>query len=260
MVTPKLKNLFKNVGPLVWGYRQLQTASRTVAYRQDYRKFQTLNQQVEPRFALNWHDRYPCLTDKTSATGFDRHYVFHPAWAARILARTKPDKHIDVGSNLQFCGIASAFVPMEFYDIRPADLGLSNLDSKSGDLLNLPFTDNSVKSLSCMHVVEHVGLGRYGDPLDPDGDLKAIHELKRVAAPNGDLLFVVPVGQPRIQFNAHRVYAYDQILAYFAGFRLQEFALIPESPADGGLVINPDQALTDRQMYGCGCFWFVKQS
>ncbi|NDC42314.1 MAG: DUF268 domain-containing protein, partial [Chitinophagia bacterium] len=56
----------------------------------------------------------------------------------------------------------------------------------------LPFESDSIPSLSCMHTIEHVGLGRYGDQLDPQGDLKAIAELKRVVQPGGDLLFVTP--------------------------------------------------------------------
>ena len=89
-----------------------------------------------------------------------------------------------------------------------------------------------------MHVAEHIGLGRYGDPLDPDGDLKAMGELKRVLAPGGLLLFVVPVGQPRVCFNAHRIYSYGQIVEAFAKLYLEEFALIPDDSIDGGLIIN----------------------
>ena len=39
-----------------------------------------------------------------------------------------------------------------------------------------------------MHVVEHIGLGRYGDQVDPDGDLMAMKELERVTAKLGKLL------------------------------------------------------------------------
>jgi hypothetical protein len=45
-----------------------------------------------------------------------------------------------------------------------------------------------------MHVVEHVGLGRYGDPIDANGDAQAIKELKCVLWPGGVLYFVVPTG------------------------------------------------------------------
>jgi Caenorhabditis protein of unknown function, DUF268. len=109
-----------------------------------------------------------------------------------------------------------------------------------------------------MHVIEHIGLGRYGDPLDPDGDLKAISELQRVLAPEGDLLFVVPIGKPMIVFNAHRIYSYEQIAEYFSGFELKEFALIPDNPSEGGLIHDATKEQADSQTYGCGCFWFKK--
>lgn len=210
------------------------------------------------RFTILWKDRQPCLNDKTLVTSFDRHYIYHTAWAARILAKTKPKLHIDISSSLYFSSIISAFTPVKFYDYRPADLNLSNLLSRKADLISLPFKDNSISSLSCMHTVEHVGLGRYGDPLDPEGDLKAISELKRVLAPGGSLLFVIPIGKPKIVFNAHRIYSYNQIIEYFSDLKLKEFALIPDDPKDGGLIVNPSNKLLNKQSYGCGCFWFKK--
>ena len=125
---------------------------------------------------------------------FYRHYVYHTAWAARVLAVLKPALHVDVSSSLYFSAIASAFVPVDYYEYRPVKLTLDNFRSRTADLLALPFRDQSVPSISCMHAVEHVGLGRYGDPLDPEGDLKAMAELQRVVAPGGSLIFVVPVG------------------------------------------------------------------
>jgi len=110
-----------------------------------------------------------------------------------------------------------------------------------------------------MHTVEHVGLGRYGDQLDPDGDLKAIKELVRVLASGGNLFFVVPIGRkPKIMFNAHRIYTTEQILQYFPQLELKEFTLIPEASKDGGLVVNPSKNLLAKQKYGCGCFLFTK--
>jgi len=210
------------------------------------------------RFPVLWRDRYPCLDDNTPTTGFDRHYVYHPAWAARILARTMPPYHVDISSTLHFCSIVSAFVPVRFYDYRPVRLDLENLETGVADLLSLPFEDKSLPSLSCMHVVEHVGLGRYGDPLDPDGDLKSAAELKRVLGDGGSLIFVVPVGKPRIHFNAHRVYSYGQVVDCFAGLDLREFALVPDDPKEGGIILNAPRDVADSQMYGCGCFWFQR--
>jgi SAM-dependent methyltransferase len=228
-------------------------------FSQRFETFKELSIAAGSRFNLAWEDRYPCLDDNTPSTGFDRHYIYHCAWAARVLARTRPACHTDISSSLYFCGIASAFVPMRFYDYRPALLQLSNLSSNTADLLALPFENGSIESLSCMHVVEHIGLGRYGDQLDPNGDLKAIAGLKRVLAPGGSLLFVVPLGSPRVMFNAHRIYSYGQVMEYFGELELKQFALIPDDPQDGGLVYDASKALADRQTYGCGCFWLRKK-
>ena len=205
---------------------------------------------------MRWSDRNPCLEDRTSTTPFDRHYIYHTAWAARILAQTKPDHHIDIASSLYFVSNVSAFVPMTFYDYRPAELRLDNLDVDSADLLDLPFEDRSVSSLSCMHVVEHVGLGRYGDPLDPDGDKKAMKQLQRVISDGGSLLFVTPVGRSRICYNAHRVYSFEQIIDQFSELNLEQFALIPDDGTDRDLLIGASPGLVAKQEYGCGCFWF----
>ena len=230
------------------------------AFLREYREFRRLADRTEPRFALRWKDRLPCLEDRTATTGFDRHYVYHPAWAARILARTRPDCHIDIASTLHFVSLVSAFIPVKFYDYRPADLQLSGLACERADLLALPFPDRSVRSLSCMHVVEHVGLGRYGDPLDPEGDLKAMRELERVLAPGGDLLFVVPVGRPLIRFNGHRIYAYEQVVQGFSALALAGFTLIPEAFADGPPISGATPERVAQEAYGCGCFWFRRSS
>lgn len=237
-------------------FRQLANYGRFV---RDYLRFREMLGSGKPRLPLRWRKRYPCLTDRTSSTPYDRHYVLHTAWAARILAELKPAEHVDFSSSLHFCTIVSAFVPVSFYDYRPADLQLSGLKSQRADLVDLPFADKSQPSVSCMHVIEHIGLGRYGDPLDPEGDVKAMRELQRIVAVNGSLLFVVPVGRPQIRFNAHRIYGYDQIVSVFQDLELHQYALIPDDPEDGCLVPDPGGKATAEQEYGCGCFWFRRR-
>lgn len=228
-------------------------------FRKEYAAFRESETNTSSRFSLREEDLFPCLNDNTSETAFDRHYVFHVAWASRIVKKINPSLHVDFSSSLNFCTTISAFIPTKFYDFRPAQLDLEGLESLQGDLTKITLADNSVESLSCMHVVEHVGLGRYGDPIDYDGDLKAIAELKRIVRSGGSLLFVTPIGKPRIQFNAHRIYSYEQIINYFSGFELREFSLVPDRPEDGGLVRNANKEMADKQKYGCGCFWFVKK-
>ena len=223
--------------------------------------YRQLKKQPQPRFDLLLKDSWLHLRDATAKTRFDRHYVFHTSWAARVLAETRPKEHLDIASSLYFVGSISAFIPTRFLDFRPADLGLSGLSSEPGNLSKLALEDGSVESLSCMHVVEHVGLGRYGDPLDYNGDLGAASELSRVLADNGNLLFVVPVGgEARIQFNAHRIYTYDQVVNLFPDLELVEFALIPDDGAKEGLIRHAEPELTAAQRYACGCFHFRKPS
>ena len=225
-------------------------------FREEFDRFVELA-GTAPRLAARAVDINPQLSDRASVTPIDRHYTYHPAWAARILARTRPNKHVDISSTVNFCVVASAFVPIEFYDFRPAPIKLDGLYTGAADLTQLHFPTDSIASLSCMHVIEHVGLGRYGDPLDPDGDLKAIGELVRVVAPGGDLLVATPVGQPRVAFNAHRVYDHEAFARYFAPLELVEFTLIEEH-GEGGLVVAPPPERVRTEYYACGCFWFRK--
>jgi len=217
----------------------------------------TFRRLADHRFSILPSDLFPQLHDRTKEHGFDRHYIYHTAWAARVLAETKTKKHVDISSSLYFTGIASAWVKFDFYDYRPAQLQLNNVASRSADLTQLHFKSNSQTSLSCMHTLEHIGLGRYGDPLNTNGDLKAMEELQRVVAKKGKLLIVVPVGKPKIMFNAHRIYSYEQILKAFDQLKLTEFSLVPDGE-NAHLIRNAKPSLVTKQVYACGCFWFTK--
>lgn len=233
---------------LVWLYRY-------PGFIKDYLNFKKLSKTKRFKHA----GLFPCLFDKTSTTHFDPHYTYHPAWAARIIAKIKPEKHIDISSIIHFSTLVSAFVPVEFYDYRPAEVMLPNLACKKGDLLDLPFSDGSVESLSCMHTIEHVGLGRYGDVIDPEGDIKAAKELSRVVKTGGTFIYVAPIGHPRIEFNAHRVYSYKQVLELFPEMDLKEFSLVPDNFKETGLIKNASEELANLQTWACGCFWFIKK-
>ncbi|HRD53697.1 MAG TPA: DUF268 domain-containing protein [Flavobacteriales bacterium] len=227
-------------------------------FKVQFDQFKALAAEGADAMPLRWEEVMPCFGDDTAGTSFDRHYVYHPAWAARIVREIAPEEHVDISSTLHFCSMLSAFMPVRFYDYRPADLQLSGLTSESADLLRLPFADGSIRSLSCMHTIEHIGLGRYGDPIDPTADRKAMAELQRVTAPGGHLLIVVPTGAARVVFNAHRIYSFAMIAGAFPGFELKEFALVPDDPAHGGLIRNATAHMADMQRYGCGCYWFIK--
>jgi hypothetical protein len=212
---------------------------------------------LDGRFQAKQTDWFPCLNDDSAATGFDPHYVLHTSWAARVLAKTRPKAHMSFGDSLYFVGIASAFTSMTFYDIRKSGLPFNDIEQKIADLTGLPssWTD-TLQSISCMHVLEHIGLGRYGDALDASGDRKAAAELARVLAPGGQLLIVVPMEDPpRVCFNAHRLYSYVQVMDLFPNLSLVEFSLISN---EGEFFENADPHLLKGRKYLCGCFRFTK--
>ncbi|GLI54156.1 class I SAM-dependent methyltransferase [Thermodesulfovibrio yellowstonii] len=166
---------------------------------------------------------YPCLFDNLDHTPLEPTYFFQDSWAAKHIFDMKPSHHYDIGSSAKTIGILSQFTPITMIDIRPIELELPNLFFKKGSILNLPFEDNSIESLSCLCVIEHIGLGRYGDPLDPFGSEKAIKELKRILKIGGILLISVPVdSENKIYFNAHRAFTRGYILDLFHGFEVLE--------------------------------------
>jgi SAM-dependent methyltransferase len=166
---------------------------------------------------------YPQLRDKTKSTPIDPIYFYQDAWAARKIFNLKPIHHYDVGSAAKTIGIISQFVPTTMIDIRPLELNMENLYFKKGSILNLPLESNSINSISSLCVIEHIGLGRYGDPIDVFGSEKAIKELIRVTAPQGLMLISVPVSSAdKIFFNAHRVFNRDYILNIFSNCELIE--------------------------------------
>ncbi len=245
----------------IWGYYTLHSIAGFIPYMLDYFRFQKNSKSFsDRRFKVGLAELYPCLNDNTPKTPFDAHYIYHPAWAARILAKTQPEEHVDISSSLSFVTLVSSFIKVHFYDYRPAELNLPNMSCDAADIVSLPFTEDSIPSLSCMHVVEHIGLGRYGDPINPQGDILAVMELKRVVKQGGDLLFVVPVGGvAKIMYNAHRIYTYDLVMGMFFGFTLMDFSLVSDAELHINEFISPaSKEDADNCIYGCGCFWFQK--
>lgn len=200
-------------------------------------------------------DLYPCLDDRTTTTGFDTHYFYQDIWAFRKIFESRSPTHVDVGSKVDYVGFLTTVTRTTFIDIRPLITDLPNFDSKAGSILEMPYEDGTIPSLSCLHVAEHIGLGRYGDPLDPLGTINACRELQRVLAPGGNLYFALPVGKPRVCFNAHRIHSPDQILEYYSGLKLVEFSLVNDQ---GHFKQHADLAEGRNAKYGCGLFQFTK--
>jgi len=212
--------------------------------------------RLDPKRSLRLADIYPSLGDWVSTTPFDSHYFYQAAWFARQLAGRPPVKHVDVGSDVKLIGIISAFVQTEFMDYRPLDAVLPGLQNNRGDILDLPLGDASIASLSCLHVVEHIGLGRYGDPIDPDGSRKALVELERVVESGGLLYLSVPVGRERTCFNAHRVFAPETVVSMLPNMKLVSFSLVGD---DGRYRSDCTMDEATGLDYGCGMFVLEKR-
>ncbi len=179
--------------------------------------------ETNPNFTVSGGELTPFLRDKTVHTPLEPVYFYQDTWAAGKIFSLKPAHHYDVGSSAMTVGILSQFVPTTMVDIRPVELALKNLFFQEGSIVALPFSDSSIESLSSLCVVEHIGLGRYGDPVDPWGSEKAARELKRVLKAGGNLLISLPIDEVnRVYFNAHRAFTREYILKLFAGLELVE--------------------------------------
>ncbi len=211
--------------------------------------------QMEGAEELRESDAYPCLNDDVPSSPYDPHYFYQDVWAFKRVLASGTKAHVDVGSRVDYVGFLSAITDVTFVDIRPLPVTLDRFSCVPGSILELPFEDDSWDSVSCLHVAEHIGLGRYGDPLNPLGTMQAAAELYRILAPGGNLYFSLPIGRPRVCFNAHRVHSAEQVLRYFEGARLVSFSCVDDRSVFHEDV-EPD--VLAGASYGCGMFHFRK--
>jgi SAM-dependent methyltransferase len=247
----KLANLLHRWGGLFIDPRRLLALSGIVRYISDWVAFRRQSGEM----LTPWSDTFPQLDDWLRTTPFDPHYFYQGNWLARRLALKAPSQHVDIGSSVLAIGVLSAFMPTIFVDYRPLQVRQSGLMPVGGDITHLPFADASLTSLSCLHVIEHIGLGRYGDPIDARGARRAALELQRVVAPGGTLYVSTPVGRERVCFNAHRVFSVTTILAMLPDLHLVEFSYVDDV---GVLHRNVSPYDVPALDYGCGFFEFSK--
>jgi len=256
-----MKSILKNIKPIWWIYSfylgsldfiKLSFYSFFKEYLRfigDYLSYKKSN--TNPNFILSSGKWIPCLTDRTVNTPVDPIYFYQDAWGCSVLFKNKPATHIDIGSAAKTVAIMAKYVPVTMVDIRPLQLELEGLSFIEGTILNLPFKDNSIESLSSLCVVEHIGLGRYGDPIDSWGSEKAIREMQRVMKPGGSIIFSVPVDtQNTIYFNGHRAFIPEYILKCFDQSTLVEDKYIYKNSLFDHY--QPESG------YGVGLFWFKK--
>lgn len=196
-------------------------AARLEQWRRFWRSYRRYSEM--PGSAASVDFLFPCLGEDTGETPVEPTYFFQDAWAFEKIYAARPRQHVDVGSHHRFVSFLSKVVPTTMVDVRPLQAHMETIGFVEGTILELPFPDASLPSVSSICVVEHVGLGRYGDPLDPHGTEKAMAELRRVVAPGGDLYVSLPLDDvDREHFNAHRVFTEETALSMFEPFEVVE--------------------------------------
>lgn len=198
---------------------------------------------------------YPQLHDRTGNSPIDPHYFYANAWASRLIRETNPLSHLDIGSQTQWVSVLSSFIPVIYLDFRPLQTHLPGLSNMAGDILNLPFANETVRSLSSIHVIEHIGLGRYGDPIQPEGTRRALLEIQRVLKNKANLFIAIPIGKPGVFFDAHRVLDPQFPVQTLSKCQLLQFSGVDD---EGNFHQDSEFEHFSNLEYGCGMYWFVK--
>jgi len=204
----------------------------------------------------------PILSDAASSSGVAKGHYFHQdLWAARRIHSLKPEQHIDVGSRVDgFVAHLLTFMNVTVIDVRPLVSKVPGLAFTQKDMMAENGAEGlSSESVSCLHALEHFGLGRYGDPFDWYGWRKGLVNLASIVKEGGRLYLSVPIGPQIVEFNAHRIFAPQTIIneAEKLGLSLQEFSFIDDD-GDFHPAVKVDEAVACR--FGCGCFEFIKST
>lgn len=204
----------------------------------------------------------PILNEsKENSASMIQHYTNQDLYVAQQVFASNPKKHVDVGSSMNgFVHHVAAFREIEVFDIRPMTHQFRNVKFTKLNLMDADAVANRrscTDSLSCLHTLEHFGLGRYGDPIDPLGHKKGFALLASLLESKGVFFLSVPIGRPKIDFNAHRIFSFKQIKdLYDPGFKLEAFAY-----EDDNLNFHPDCSAEEAEQldfnqfnFGCGIF------
>lgn len=210
------------------GYVALKGLRR---YWSDYRKIKALNSAADGPWKIRAN--YPCLTDFYAPSGIARgHYFYQDLVVAQKIFERGPRKHVDVGSRIDgFVAHVATFREIEVLDIRELTLTVPKIIFHRCDLLAVPLQFHEYcDSLSCLHVLEHLGLGRYGDPIDIDGHIKGLSSLTKMLKPGGALYLSAPFGVERIDYNAHRVFDLGTLVALIErSLEIIEFSMVDDA-------------------------------
>lgn len=230
-------------------------------FRNDKKKYISLCEDDEI-FVYLKENEFPLLSEyRTDAANLDAHYFLQDIWFAKRIIKNKPIVHYDIGSRVDgfLSHLLSANINVNMIDIRPLGIELEGLSFTQGDATDLKnIKSDSIHSLSSLHVVEHFGLGRYGDPIDPDGWKKGLLAMQRIVEPGGYFYLGVPISNKNtLCFNAHRKFEYHEVTKVLDKMKLIETAYISNYSVIN-VPIDKFEKTNISDDYACGLYVFNK--
>lgn len=229
-------------------------------YKADIEKYVSMSDDDEI-FSYEKQYEFPIISDyRTSAANLDAHYFLQDIWFAKRIIRANPDRHFDIGSRVDgfLAHLLAADVKVNMIDIRPLGIEVEGISFIQGDATDLSNIEaNSIDSLSSLHVVEHFGLGRYGDEVNPKGWVRGLKAMQRVVAVGGVFYLSFPTGnENRLHFNAHRVFEYHEAPKVLDKMELVEAAYISNYKVLNVPIDQFDQVRVNDD--ACACYVFRK--
>ena len=222
-----------------------------ISFYKDYSNLKKINSNSE----FQIYPSHPYLFDKNDTNLKLQYFHFQDLWAFNIIKKKQIKEFLDIGSNLSFITFCSSLSKITCLDLRSHKISLENVNFTIGDINKIPFSESSIENLSSLSVIEHIGLGRYGDKIDILGMEKSVNEFHRVLKKEGNLIVSFPVGKKNIiEFNAHRICNLDYISKLFHNFSLIDETFIFKNGYN-----SRDEFLKAGQPNGIGCFHFLKK-
>jgi len=202
----------------------------------------------------------PYLSDRHDQSGTAKGgYFFQDFHVARKIFERNPVRHVDVGSRVDgFVAHVASFRTIEVLDIRPLSTTIPTILFRQANLMELhDDLRECCDSLSCLHALEHFGLGRYGDPIDLYGHVKGFESLCQIVKAGGLLYLSVPIGPERVDFNGNRVFNIQTFLDLAKPlFTLEAFSYIDDTGSfHENVKLSPELIAENCSCYcGCGIF------